>query len=71
MSALQWQAQARSAETTVPCEVCGACLLVVRSCHDVQASCKECGRIVPLADVIARADDAMEHFLEGLYCDRM
>lgn len=71
MSVIRWQAQARCAETTVPCHVCGACLMVERSCQDVWAVCKNCGRKVSIGDVIGRADEAMEHFLENLYCDRI
>lgn len=58
-------------QTTVSCSVCGEALCVVRSCQHVQAQCTGCGCIVEIGDVIARADEAMERFLEDIYCDRM
>lgn len=71
MTAALWQPQARSVQTTVLCLVCGDALSVVRSCQDVQAQCAGCGRVVEIGEVIARADEAMELFLENIYCDRM
>jgi len=65
------QARARSVQTTVPCLVCGGALSVVRSCQNVQAHCVGCDRVVEIGEVIARADEAMELFLENIYCDRM
>ncbi len=62
---------ARDAETTLACPDCGALLHIARTCHEVYMHCPACGKKFPLADYIARADDAMEHFLEGVYCDRI
>lgn len=61
----------RKAETTVPCPSCGAPLCIERSCHEVRMRCADCRKCFPLRDFIGRADDAMERFLENVYCDRI
>lgn len=61
----------RDAETSLPCPACGAPLHIERSCHEVRMRCPACGTQFPLKDFIGSADDAMEHFLENVYCDRI
>ena len=63
--------RARKVETTVPCRQCGTPLFIERTCHEVHMFCPHCGKILPLSDYIAVADEAMETFLSGVYCDRM
>lgn len=62
---------ARTAQTTLPCPTCGALLHIGRSCREVQMLCSACGGQFPLKEHIARADEAMEHFLENVYLDRV
>lgn len=61
----------RDAETSLPCPACGAPLHIERSCHEVRMRCPACGAQFPLKDFIGNADDAMERFLENVYCDRI
>ncbi len=61
----------RDAETSLPCPACGAPLHIERSCHEVRMRCPACGTQFPLNDFIGTADDAMERFLENVYCDRI
>ena len=61
----------RKVQTTVPCKKCTAPLSIERSCHEVHMSCPQCGEKAPLREYIAQADEAMESFLEQVYCDRM
>ncbi|MBQ9453475.1 MAG: hypothetical protein IJU65_09325 [Desulfovibrio sp.] len=62
---------ARDAETSLSCPQCGAKLHIRRTCHEVYMQCPACEARFPLARFIAQADLAMEHFLEGVYCDRI
>ena len=61
----------REAQTTLPCPKCGAKLDITRTCHEVFLRCKSCHGQWPLKDFIQQADEAMERFLENVYCDRM
>lgn len=62
---------ARDAETSLSCPHCAAHLHIVRSCHQVQMRCAACQAQFPLQDYIGQADEAMERFLENVYCDRI
>lgn len=62
---------ARDAETTLVCPHCGAQLHIGRSCHEVYMHCPTCKARFPLKEYISQADEAMEHFLENVYCDRV
>ncbi|GFM34246.1 hypothetical protein LN040_04100 [Desulfovibrio subterraneus] len=62
---------ARSAQTTIPCKHCGNPLTVVRSCQVVYMQCEHCKKKGELNDYIAQMDDALEEFMEGVYCDRV
>ena len=61
----------RHAETTLPCPSCGKPLTIERSCREVRMRCPACGKSFPLKDFIGQADEAMEQFLENVYCDRI
>ncbi len=65
-----WSAP-RDAETTLPCPNCREPLHIARSCHEVHMRCPACGKTYPLGEFVARADDAMEKFMENVYCDRI
>jgi uncharacterized C2H2 Zn-finger protein len=62
---------ARDAETTLACPRCGARLHIARTCHEVHMHCPACKARFALQDYNSQADDAMEHFLENVYCDRI
>ena len=55
--------RARKVQTTVCCKHCGTPLFIERTCHEVH--------MFPLSEYIALADEAMEEFLNSVYCDRM
>lgn len=61
----------REAQTTLPCPICQAKMLIVRSCHETAMYCPKCRKQFPLRDFIGQADENMEKFLENLYCDRV
>lgn len=61
----------REAETTLACPTCGVPLRIERSCREVRMRCPACGGSFPLRDFIGKADEAMERFLENVYCDRI
>lgn len=61
----------REAQTTIPCPNCNKNLEIARSCHEVFMRCQNCRGKWPLKDFIQNADQAMEEFLENVYCDRM
>ena len=62
---------ARQAQTTLDCPECDHKLEIARTCHEAFMRCPACGRRFPLEQFISQADEAMERFLEGLYCDRI
>uniref|UniRef100_UPI003A93EE9C dual CXXC motif small (seleno)protein n=1 Tax=Desulfovibrio porci TaxID=2605782 RepID=UPI003A93EE9C len=53
------------------CPRCGARLHIGRSCHEVHMYCPACKAQFPLNEYISQADEAMERFLENVYCDRV
>lgn len=61
----------REAETGFKCPECGAKLLIRRSCGEVWMECASRRHKYPLKDYAAKADEAMEKFLENLYVDRI
>lgn len=61
----------RQAETTLSCPHCSQKLQIARTCHEVYMRCTVCGKVFPLKEFIARADEAMERFLEQAYVDRI
>lgn len=63
--------RARKVQTTVRCKHCNTPVFIERSCHEVHIFCPTCKKNFSLSEYIAHADEAMEHFLEGVYCDRM
>lgn len=63
--------RSRSEQTTIPCHECGAQLKIQRSCHEVFMRCESCDKTYDIADYVAEMDDAMERFMEGVYCDRV
>lgn len=62
---------ARDAETSLKCPKCGGNLHIARTCHEVYIICPACRARYELKDHIGQADQAMESFLENVYCDRM
>ena len=62
---------ARDAETSLVCPRCGAHLHIAHTCHEVYMHCPACQARFALQEYISQADDAMEHFLENVYCDRV
>ncbi|WP_165065078.1 dual CXXC motif small (seleno)protein [Desulfovibrio sp. ZJ200] len=61
----------RDAETSLHCPDCGTRLHIARSCREVHMYCPACRAHYPLREYIHRADEAMERFLENVYCDRI
>lgn len=62
---------ARDAQTTLKCPTCQNNLHIARTCHEVYMHCPNCKHRFQLQEFIAKADKAMESFLENVYCDRM
>lgn len=61
----------RDAETTLVCPDCGQKLHIGRTCHEVFMHCPACKKKFTLREFIGKADQAMENFLENVYCDRI
>jgi len=61
----------RSAETTIPCKECNKPLTVKRSCQHVYMECSHCGKKSDISEYLRQMDDALEAFMEGVYCDRV
>ena len=61
----------RQAQTTIPCPHCKKPLAIERSCRSARMRCPSCQKTYPLRDYIARADKAMEDFLDNCYVDRI
>lgn len=61
----------REAQTTLPCPLCAQPLLVTRSCFEVQMYCPHCKKNFPVDDFVRRMDDALESFMENVYCNRI
>ena len=61
----------QAAQTTLPCPDCKRPLIVERTCHEAHLRCPACERRFPVSDFVAKADDALETFLDGLYIDRI
>ena len=61
----------RDVKTTLVCPTCGAPLHIARTCHEVYMHCLACKAQFPLQEYIRQADEAMEHFLENVYCNRI
>lgn len=59
------------AQTTIPCKECGQTLIVARTCHRVYMHCPKCDKKFPLNDYISKMDEALEKFMENVYCDRV
>lgn len=64
-------ANARHAETTMHCHECNGRLDVERTCHTVYMHCTECKKDFPVQEYIKEMDDALEEFMEGVYCNRI
>lgn len=62
---------ARDVETTLPCPACQQHLHIARTCHEAYMYCPACSGRYALRDFVARADEAMEEFLENLYVNRI
>ena len=63
--------RSRKAQTTLPCRECGKPVIIERSCHEAHLTCPACGKSYPIQEYIREADEAMEDFLNHVYCDRM
>lgn len=61
----------QAAQTTLPCPDCGHPLIVERTCQEAHLRCPACGHHFPVSEFVARADEALETFLDGLYIDRI
>lgn len=61
----------RKAKTGLPCPSCGEPLIIERGCKTVWMFCPVCSKKFPVRDFIAKADPAMEAFLENVYFDRI
>lgn len=62
---------ARERDTSMDCLNCGAKVTVRRSCLSVSLHCKSCGANFPAEKYIHCMDDAMESFMENVYCNRI
>ncbi|MDR3044047.1 MAG: hypothetical protein LBU75_07255 [Desulfovibrio sp.] len=62
--------QPRAAQTTIPCRTCGTALRVERTCHEVFLRCTTCRSTHDVGEYVAQMDDALESFMENVYCDR-
>ncbi|MGE4296424.1 MAG: dual CXXC motif small (seleno)protein [Desulfovibrionaceae bacterium] len=62
----------REKETTLTCHSCGqGRVTAYRYCRNVQLKCAECGKTFALEAYVQQMDDALEQFLENVYCDRI
>lgn len=61
---------ARAAQTTIPCRACGTALRVERTCHEVFLRCATCRTTHTVGEYVDQMDDALESFMENVYCDR-
>ncbi|MCA1945978.1 MAG: hypothetical protein LDL30_11975 [Desulfovibrio sp.] len=66
-----FQRSPRSVQTTMPCERCQQPLMARRGCQQVTLHCEGCKASFPLLKYSQRMDEALEEFLENVYCDRM
>lgn len=62
---------ARTAQTTIPCRVCGAALRVERTCHEVVLRCAACRTTHGVGEYATQMDDVLESFMESVYCNRI
>ncbi len=62
---------ARSVQTTIPCDKCQKPLTAQRGWREVMLRCTACGASFPVSQFSQRMDEALEDFLESVYCDRM
>lgn len=63
--------RARKAETTIECRDCAGKLNAERTCHEVYLRCTECNKVTPVQEYIHEMDDALESFMENVFCDRV
>lgn len=61
----------RECRTETPCPACGAGLIARRGCREVRLHCESCTKIYAPEDVAPVMDEALEDFLENVFCDRM
>lgn len=61
----------REAKTTLACPHCQELLYIKRTCHEAFMACNACHKKFALEPFIPQMDDAMEHFLENLYSNRI
>lgn len=69
MASMFWSK--RAAKTTLPCDRCQAPLTARRGCREVTLECETCKARFPLEAYSRRMDEALEQFLENVFCDRM
>lgn len=70
MKFMSWGA-ARTVQTTMPCKECGQGVQAHRACRQVKIYCSACKAQFPLDAYIKEMDDALEGFLENVFCDRV
>lgn len=66
-----WSPSPREAQTTMPCKSCNRAVKVARSCNMVYIICPHCQQKFELQEYLSLMDDAMEKFMENIYCDRV
>jgi ribosomal protein L32 len=63
--------RARQAQTTIVCRECGGTLRAERTCHDVYLRCTACNKVTQVQEHIDEMDEALESFMENVFCDRV
>lgn len=63
--------RSRQQITTMPCKDCGKPVTAHRYCREVRIECPDCGAAFSLEQYVPQMDQALEDFLENVYCDRM
>ncbi len=67
----QFSRSPRHTETTIKCHECSGILHAERSCHEVYLRCTKCNAVRPVQEYIRDMDDALEQFMENVFCDRV
>lgn len=65
------QTSSRHAQTTIKCHSCQHPLTAYRACQEVVLQCSGCGQTFPFSEYVQEMDDALERFMEGVFCNRI
>lgn len=57
--------------TTLPCRHCDGRVEARRTCFQVYLQCPNCGASFPVEEYVHSMDEALEDYLENVYCNRI